>query len=1300
MKIEVSKYFTLILFSVFCFTLSDTVLSDGVNRGTASQVHGYLDQVRSDGQIYGWAFNEATPTEPTIVDVYTKASARAREEFVERIRTNVTRSDVNAAMRVLRGQFGIDYILPSAHRGKIVILKVPLLDSGPVLISDSNIYAQLPKFRNFGLVCEQLELGQNHFVVNQGDDKGDEKAIFLSNYPNFGDDGYAAFHSPDPATPCMEYSSNPQNCAYDPTDTDFDVRFWGRKFDPSLLYDEYYDSTTETLNREKVNEIISERLLNSCKEIGVPIRIEHPASVDIDPQKPVKENLGKVGVPHVQIIQGIVVGDSTATVILPPYWDPERTKPYPILFSSYYGVIDNLLSMVPGSDFLKTIMDSASNGRSGAIAVLSNGDGARGRSLSLKSAELFAKTIKFVEKKFNADGQNIVIGGMSRGGTTSLLFASSAIAGDPLYDYKIRFLFAAAPAVKVGDHALLAGPTYPEVWSAFIGDLLDTEAWHPDWRSQQGVPATDQYALSMMGQGWESKDGMVLNLKELDGSTTKRANMNSSFGDDFVNRLQFSGTKVFLWMTSHDLIIPFPLQIEYYNKLKRNGVPVEGVVSLMQGHHWNIFLRDFFMEKINFALYDLITPNQEPTPSSWIENGKLSVYKLRTPIQNNEIALKKKDEFNEDVFNCSDSAFVFDPVTVTSGKIPLIIEMPRLAYYGHTFPIVATGDVGTSVIIDIIGIDSEDGTKRILDHFEGTINDNPDKSGYVQFNYDLPVGSPISSLEYRVLYKRPTDHAFKLISNWNTPAGGSSDLRTDVSIVEAFADPGKDYSWGIAYNVSFCSNQEILNEHYLTKGNKIKIRDAVTTWGLSEYHDPAPALDATLVVKHVASGAENIFTFSDDASEVHDFTYKAGEAYTVTIQVPADQISDLSCEEIYNSGVGSCNNFINQEIPIANFNFSGQVVFDLFRKTAAKRIVIEMKSVNLSAAMVVDNVPKNNGEIVFTKEGVARNYRIDISGGKAPYSCQQIHNGVTQPCGEAPEDNPTAFFDKNGQSSNVSELLPKEYDGSTFKYIITDADGNIVEFEHPVSVFYVSLLKDNQLQHEGEILTTSGDSHYFKLKIGGVGANYTCMQTSDFNPDSDCNYGHGAGAFFNSTGGVPLQGVELTLSPEFNGHLVNYLITSDKGHQINLSYTFNVLNRSCSDGTASGGSQGQTRYKLPSVPYGSMCQSETQTRSCYDGSWSTWTGSFTNSTCHVQAALNCTYNNITYSHGGNFSTSCPAGQIGTLSGTCNNGNWQNVINTCHVPAQCVYEGIVYDHGFSTTVDGKTYSCNDGTVIIR
>ncbi len=153
--------------------------------------------------------------------------------------------------------------------------------------------------------------------------------------------------------------------------------------------------------------------------------------------------------------------------------------------------------------------------------------------------------------------------------------------------------------------------------------------------------------------------------------------------------------------------------------------------------------------------------------------------------------------------------------------------------------------------------------------------------------------------------------------------------------------------------------------------------------------------------------------------------------------------------------------------------------------------------------------------------------------------------------------------------------------------------------------------------------------------------------------------------------------------------------------------------------TLHGTSQSRKRYRTASVAYGSSCQAETQTRTCTNGSFSTWTGTYTYDTCTVAAPINCgstlhgqtetrkRYRNSAEAYG----SSC---QAETQTRTCTNGtlsNWTGTYtyDTCTVaaPLNCgstlhgqtetrkMYKNAAEPYGASCRAETQTRTCTDG-----
>ena len=138
-----------------------------------------------------------------------------------------------------------------------------------------------------------------------------------------------------------------------------------------------------------------------------------------------------------------------------------------------------------------------------------------------------------------------------------------------------------------------------------------------------------------------------------------------------------------------------------------------------------------------------------------------------------------------------------------------------------------------------------------------------------------------------------------------------------------------------------------------------------------------------------------------------------------------------------------------------------------------------------------------------------------------------------------------------------------------------------------------------------------------------------------------------------------------------------------------------------------------TSYEASTVAFGSTCSSES--RSCSNR---TLSGTYTNSSCSVAAAANCSFNGQTVAHGSNvtayqtasvaFGSSCTS-----ESRSCSNGNlsWTYANSSCFVgaAASCSFGGQAVAHGsnvtgyqassvnFGSTCTSESRSCSNGTL---
>ncbi len=82
--------------------------------------------------------------------------------------------------------------------------------------------------------------------------------------------------------------------------------------------------------------------------------------------------------------------------------------------------------------------------------------------------------------------------------------------------------------------------------------------------------------------------------------------------------------------------------------------------------------------------------------------------------------------------------------------------------------------------------------------------------------------------------------------------------------------------------------------------------------------------------------------------------------------------------------------------------------------------------------------------------------------------------------------------------------------------------------------------------------------------------------------------------------------------------------------QLSGSYSFAACAAAPSPcGTSPSGTvETRTMFASSSVPYEEVCQSETQIRTCNDGIWTDWGGSFSSPACSVEPAPTCTDDGI------------------------------------------------------------------------
>lgn len=154
--------------------------------------------------------------------------------------------------------------------------------------------------------------------------------------------------------------------------------------------------------------------------------------------------------------------------------------------------------------------------------------------------------------------------------------------------------------------------------------------------------------------------------------------------------------------------------------------------------------------------------------------------------------------------------------------------------------------------------------------------------------------------------------------------------------------------------------------------------------------------------------------------------------------------------------------------------------------------------------------------------------------------------------------------------------------------------------------------------------------------------------------------------------------------------------------------------------TAEGEEEERIRYEAASVSYGEECASEVQTRTCDDGEWTDFSGTFTEDTCSVLPGADCG----AVAHGGteervryltstvDFGQSCTEetqervctnGEFGEWSGSytyaaCTVGPAADCDGVAHgdVRERIRYEAESVAWDETCTQETQTQACNDGT----
>lgn len=465
-----------------------------------------------------------------------------------------------------------------------------------------------------------------------------------------------------------------------------------------------------------------------CRLVGMPLRLFRSDGISRLQAKP--------GL--VQILHGVPIDGSLATVILPPNWSPAAAvASYPIVFNGFYDLNQNLVQQ-EGVHLLKAIALSGQDGRSGAIGVLWNGGGAlASRTMNRRAYDQFAAVIAYVARHFAGDARRILMWGGSRGGYTTVAMASNPFG----HDYRVIFAAPGVPPARVGEHGQLQSSTYPGVLHAASWSTGLHDAWRPDF----------SYPACANRPHLTGKTGPEAHLHVIAGSTDfDLVNTTlSPLAPTFIAGLKAAGTEVYLEIASHDNIVPYVHQLRYARRLIAEQIPVHVDVLIRAGHAHRSETSAYGTYPVRFGrLWEALVPQIDSAAAPYHVTPGIDFYRVDRQSQ----ALQS-----------------FSPSGVA---YPFTVEFPYRTARGFPFPVVFVGEAQTRYTFSIL-----DGQQTALYTTTGTI---PASMGDIVW-VDVGGGFPAGTYEVRLSIQKPGQAQVE-ISPYNTPSGDLAVVHLEASL--------------------------------------------------------------------------------------------------------------------------------------------------------------------------------------------------------------------------------------------------------------------------------------------------------------------------------------------------------------------------------------------------------------------------------------------------------------------------------------------------------------------------------------
>jgi predicted esterase len=490
-------------------------------------------------------------------------------------------------------------------------------------------------------------------------------------------------------------------------------------------------------DRYSIKRISNARVLRytdaACARNGVAVRFFRP-----DSQPQLIERLAdqpKNGGGVVQALHGLIIDGAMVSIFLPPNWRANAGEIYPVIASSTYDLNATVFSK-GGEIALNAVSRSGADGNKGFIGILWNGGASvASRTVHLRSREQFNAIINYAAETYGADRSNVILYGGSRGAMAALMAASNP---DP-HQYRVRYVYAAVPGVKLGSHIMISPLTLPGLMKSFDYTVMLSDAWRNGWVYPECGKKTPLWG--------QSNQAAVLNILTSHSDPQEVDLEHSPISPRFIAALKKAGTEVYLDIGTHDNIIPFAHEAEYVRTLRAEKIPVEVSIFVRSGHKTPL-PKDWYWNRIWPVVQKMMVEGRDTSalPVHFVNNGAINHYRINRYTEKME-------------------AFVPD-----EGVFPFTLEVPSHSFVGMATELIVSADPGTSYQFTIT---DPHGAPRKL---EGVLN----ASGYQMIGLGVATSDQIGIHTYSGLKIRRGTGDWKTLDLQQTTSRDRTALYSEV----------------------------------------------------------------------------------------------------------------------------------------------------------------------------------------------------------------------------------------------------------------------------------------------------------------------------------------------------------------------------------------------------------------------------------------------------------------------------------------------------------------------------------------